>query len=292
MNYFTNHPICEIFRNVWLRKKAMYQYHNYNNEIRQVFPPSNYETVMEEIFTTSLNLDNWNLAQPWGEYHPDNLHQYYGIENEFAIVNENGLNLAILNKPKTFITSDNTEITIPIGIGLIHSVKNWQYGWFESWIQLPEGQFYWPAFWLTGTNSWPPEIDILEAYSNYGKTYEDYLLFNSLFKRHNWKLQLNLHYGKVEDGTKEMYGAYNVPIAECTRRFIQYVCHWEKDYIKIYYDGSLVFECTDLDVLKWYNGSNDYMNIILNHGVHNDCPGKVNEVPLVIKSVKVMQIKN
>ena len=64
------------------------------------------------------------------------------------------------------------------------------------------------------------------------------------------RIQPNLHYGVVEDGTKEMYGSYDVAVADCTDRLVQYVCHWEKDFIRIYYDGALVFETTDQKILN------------------------------------------
>jgi beta-glucanase (GH16 family) len=43
------------------------------------------------------------------------------------------------------------------------------YGTWEARIKYDKGNGLWPAFWLDPANgSWPPEIDILEAYPNTG----------------------------------------------------------------------------------------------------------------------------
>jgi hypothetical protein len=42
--------------------------------------------------------------------------------------------------------------------------------------------------------------------------------------------------------------------------------HWEKDFIKIYYDGYLIFEITNPEILEFFNKKDSQMRIILNNG--------------------------
>lgn len=294
------HGLKETWTNYVLVRKAFKAAKNYKDEVREVSPPPSYSLVFSDDFKTRLNRDNWHLGQPWGDFHPGNLSQYYDTSGNLSYTSPDGLVLELRNIPKTYKTSElpdwrqhpdlPEEFTIPTGVGLVVTKEAWQYGWFEAWIKLPEGQKYWPAFWLSGKTTWPPEIDILEAYSHISPKYDGPKYFNTFGNVENLKIQPNLHYGVVEEGTKDAYGSYDVPVAKSTERFVQYVCHWEKDFIKIYYDGGLIFETYNPEILKWYNRETDSMNIILNHGRHEKYPNDTpNESAMIIKNVKVYQ---
>jgi beta-glucanase (GH16 family) len=61
---------------------------------------------------------------------------------------------------------DNPE-GLPYNSGMISTEGNFTqtYGYFEIRAQLPEGHGMWPGFWmLKADQSWPPEIDALEAF--------------------------------------------------------------------------------------------------------------------------------
>jgi hypothetical protein len=296
------HGLKETWTNYVLVRKAFKAAKNYKDEAREVLPPSSYSLLFKDDFKTRLNTDAWRLGQPWGDFHPGNLSQYYDMSGNLSYTSPDGLVLELRNIPKTYKKSElpdwrqspdlPEEFTIPTGVGLVVTKEAWQYGWFEAWIKLPEGQKYWPAFWLSGKTTWPPEIDILEAYSHMGPKYDGPKYFNTFGNVENLKIQPNLHYGIVEEGTKDAYGSYDVPVAKSTERFVQYVCHWEKDFIKIYYDGGLIFETYNPEILKWYNRETDSMNIILNHGRHEGYPNDTpNESAMIIKNVKVYQSK-
>jgi len=262
-------------------------------------PPSGYNLVFNEDFKRpGLDPNKWGEGQPWGNFHPDYIHQWYGSGIDYNKVEDGILKLSIKNDPKKFRKDElpewqksdveNDEFIIPVGIGMIHTKKAWQYGWFESEIKLPKGQSYWNAFWLAGVNTWPPEIDIFEAYTHFGPNYESPTILRKFRKRPNRRIRPNLHYGTA-NLNKMHYVAYDVPVYKCTERFVQYACLWEKDKIEIYFDGRLVLRCTDPEILKWYNKENAEQQIIINHGQHYAHTHKVDEVPMQIKNVKVYQ---
>lgn len=295
MNIF-KHPIKETLKNYLLRWKAFKLYQSKLNGDRGMIPPSGYKRMFYDDFTTHLDLDKWRLGQPWGNFHSKALHQHYDTEGKETYVSkDNNLILEVRHRPLDMVKADLPDwrqadripdrFTIPYAIGLVTTKESWLYGWFEAEIKLPVGKPLWPAFWLSGKHSWPPEIDIFEAYSKYNELYSDKFLFK---KRDHVKIQPNLHYGIVEDGTKTMYGAYDVPVNNATDRFVQYACWWEKDFIRIYYDGIMVFECTNPEVLKWYNDQSHEQFIIINNGIQ-DIGQVPNECAMQVRKVAVYQ---
>jgi hypothetical protein len=300
INHLTRHGFRAYFKN--LRNSIRAEINNWQRKrgagAAPLTPPIDYTPTWIQEFKTALNRDEWHLGQPWGDFHPDHLNQYYDTTGQLAYVAPEGLILELRKQPKKYIKSQlpdwrqsdklPDEFTIPVGVGLVVSKRAWHYGWFEAWIQLPKGQTYWNAFWFSGKNSWPPEIDVFEGYSDEGPNYES-SLFGRWFKRPHRRIQPNLHYGVIEDGTKKQYLPYNVPVYNATERLVQYVCHWEADFIKIYYDGVLVFECTDPKVLQWYNRELDEQHVIFNHGLHEHHPENPTESAMIIGSFKVYQ---
>lgn len=197
----------------------------------------------------TLDLKKWRRGQAWGEFHPDNPHQYYSSDD---IVTKNGfLYLTGSYRPKTF-EREGKSITIPYAVGLINSDISFsqKYGYFEIRSKNPSGAATWPAFWLTGEHRWPPEIDIYEMYGKKGKG----SIHNQL---------ATLHWGKAGKRSRGfMTKKINLPNNTDTV-FHVYGCEWSEKKIKFYTDGKLVRTIKlNKRLRKWMD---DEMVVIINN---------------------------
>lgn len=181
-----------------------------------------YKIEFEDNFD-SLNTQIWQKGQPWGRFHGQQPHQYYGDSEVFV---KNGI-LYLQNRyaPMTFKNGDSL-ISIPYGTGLINTYysRQFTYGYFSIRSKNPSGPATWPAFWLTGKNNWPPEIDIFEMYgrSNGRSIHEQ---------------TMTLHFGKIETKTKT-HLMKSVQLKKDTdTAFHVYSCLWEPGRVVFYTDG-------------------------------------------------------
>lgn len=195
----------------------------------------------------------WRIGQPWGLFHPDDPHQYYGSES-VSIVN-NSLSLKqYYNKRKFSI--DGNQYEIDQSVGLVTSIYSFGYGFYKFECKLPKGIGLWPAVWLSCVDSWPPEIDILEAYSDGDGSYKN-------------NLQSNFHYDFNEN--KKAAGARNHPVYSVDDKLIL-SCWFTKDFIKIYYNGYLVRQITSDSILNFFRDKK--MIIILNNAIREEYKDK------------------
>ena len=242
------------------------------------YPPDGY-TLEKEYDLTTLNLDDWDMGPSWGDYHPKLLNAYYDRAGETIETDTSGImKIGIKYKPKRF-SSDTGALVIPYIRGRLHSKLKFRYGWFEAMIKQPKGKNLWSAFWLTGAHSWPPEIDIFEAYSDESIKYKE-----GIFPR--TKIKPNLHYGYVDKGTKEAYGTRSIPVWKMEDRFVHYACLWEEDRIEIYYDGQLAFKCTDPKILDYFNSGHNRMTLIISNNI-TTWGWDADEASMEVKDLKV-----
>jgi hypothetical protein len=225
----------------WIRSKVQF-----TNKLGHDEPDTDKMSLTFRDYFNSL--DNWRIGQPWGSFHPEFIYQYYSEE---AVKLNCGLKLNQFYSPKEFDHKDK-KIVIPQAVGLITSQKSFGYGFYKFECKLPSGSGLWPAIWISCVDSWPPEIDILEAYSN---------------DQSDWgkDLQSNFHFNLGEN--KDSSGSRNHPIPQSGERF-SVSCWWTEKFIRIYYNGYLVRQITCKKTLSWFAGKK--MLIILNNAIRKD----------------------
>ena len=242
-----------------------------------------YSTVIQkELFTgNDLNLSLWRAAPLWGNDAAVN--SYYG-GTEFVAVNSDGLNLYAKFKPESIITSTGNRI-IPYGTGYVESIFSFLYGYVEIQATFPSGDNLWPALWMTGSDEWPPEIDIAEAWSMPTGNYPSKLWD----KISGCRVKPALHYGVDKTVSLAHTPSISNPLRKFTSSIITYSCEWDMDGIKIYYNGHLVYMVTDKSILQWFNKP---MRIILSNGIdtgktdHNTSVFVISKVTVSSASIK------
>lgn len=206
----------------------------------------------------------WLTQERWGQIHPDKPICWYD-PTAIQINSESEIVLKTQYNPKQF-----DDVVSPIGVGLISCTEKFSYGMFSIEAKLPKGPYLWPAFWMYAWESWPPEIDVFEAYSNSRSSYFNWD-WKSLFGKF-WRVETNIHLGESPNnynlGAQPGYVGFTPP----TEKFNTYTVDWTPTYIKIYYNNKLVRQVIDPNVLKQFEGKT--MNVIVNNGVQNSYPSQ------------------
>ena len=227
------------------------------------FDSKDYDLVFSDEFD-SLNLTKWQIGQAWGRVHFQYPHQYYS--DSAVQVNRGKLRLSNRYTPKKFVHNDSTYI-VPYGVGCINSYHSFsaKYGYFAIRSKNPRGTATWPAFWLTGKHSWPPEIDIFEMYGECDT--------NEIHTQ-----TMSLHYGSIEGGTKgSLTKKIELP-KDTDEKFHVYSCLWEPKRITFYTDGILV---KSIRLNRWMRKYfNEEMYIILNNAIDHRYLGCVDSSEL------------
>jgi len=199
----------------------------------------------------------WLTQERFGEIHPKKRFNWY--DSSAIEIRDGKLVLKTQYNPKTF-TIDGEEFVSPIGIGLVSNTTRFKYGYFEIEAKLPTGKNLWPAFWMWGFDSWPPEIDVFEAYSS--PIFKTYLSINFPKIFNFWKIETNFYYNTPDNpkstGSVKKFLGFKNP----QKNFIKYACLWEENKITIFYDGRKIREFTDKQILSQFN--NIDMNVIIN----------------------------
>lgn len=135
--------------------------------------PQAWETVIgTNTFAGYSALEStWNYLYPWGSDHNGTARMYASPSDHNHVYLESG-GVLVLKASRISWNEGNSSkdpyLPIRYHSGAIHSkLRLTVNDQFPDWevkgdFQAPSARGTWPAFWVTGANSWPPESDILE----------------------------------------------------------------------------------------------------------------------------------
>jgi len=131
------------------------------------YVPAGYHLSFSDEFSDGkLDATKWNTRAPWNVQWYSDSHQMQAFIPE-AVVLHDGI--------VSFVADHSQGNTAgqPYASGSITTQRSFTYGYFETRVSLPAGKGFWPAYWLTSSVRWPPELDIFEVIDgvDYGYTH-------------------------------------------------------------------------------------------------------------------------
>ncbi len=207
-------------------------------------------TLDDEFDESALDFCKLQLRQKWGEKVVNHEREAYvsAADASQAFTFDNGI-LHIVARKQTGVYGGVTQ---PYTSGLLASVHNQKYGYYETRSRMPSGSGLWPAFWLLHTPAYPDihEIDIMEWISPSP---------NVVF--------MTDHFGTNYD-TYSLQSQVTVSATDFTTAFHVFGLDWEADRIVWYADGVEIGRLTAPNTLHDVE-----MYVIVNLAVGGDLPG-------------------
>lgn len=238
--------------------------------------------------------------------HPDN--PWYYIDGSEVVMYRDGsirLNLAYRPTEITWYNSgwtDKVTYKPTIACGLIRSVEAFPVNnSFECDVMMPIGKNLWFSFWLTACDSWPPEIDIFEGYTDENGSYLDELAFHWRFPfiYRNMRFESNVHYTDKKGvhrqvGPKGIHPKNIRMFPYIYKEWQHFKCIWKEDYITFSVNDIVVRTIRNKKVLEKMKtkGMWAVFNIWPNDKFDLAEEGNIKsyDAPFVIKNFKVNKV--
>ncbi len=207
-------------------------------------------TFDDEFDENAIDPCKWQFRYKWGERIVNQEDEAYvsAANADQAFTFDNGiLHVVGRKQPGTYAGK-----TLAYTSGLLVSLHEQMYGYFESRVRMPTGQGLWPAFWLLHTNAYPDvhEIDIMEWVSpTPGTTY------------------MTDHFGTSYDTDDETF-QFLAYADDYQTAFHTFGMDWEADHVAWYQDGALVGQTTYPQALQPVS-----MYVIVNLAIGGNWPG-------------------
>lgn len=153
---------------------------------------------------------DWSCKMEGGRIiHPAYPHAWYSDSDNVITILRNGeMHLRYAKNTKEIKHWDGKTYYPTIERAIVRTQQHFDYGHFEIEAKMAKGLNICCAFWLSGFGNWPPEIDIVEAWSednNYSwKTTNYFPWFTK-----SWRTTYNVHYNDKKIRHKHL-GSKNI----------------------------------------------------------------------------------
>lgn len=226
--------------------------------------------------------------------HPDQPWEWY-CDDCVYVDSDNALHLKVIDRPTEIRHWDHVTYHPVKAVGLVRSGEPFDYGTFSLEMKMPKGTYLSASFWLTGSESWPPEIDIEEGWTEGGDWLHNTTKYFPWFFK-SWRTTTNVHYldKKGEKTSKTHVGSRN--ILKCkqpldpSENFIEYKCVWKPESIEFFANGISVRKLTGKAVYKLIHNNESpghLMDAVINIWTENPEHYKVSmDTELVVKNFK------
>lgn len=219
---------------------------------QKITVPDGYELVWHDEFNgNSIDTTTWKFWE--GPAYNEEL-QYYTNRPKNAYV-ENGL-LHLEAHRESYNGYDYTSARISTDSTKI----GWQYGRFEARIKMPEGNGFWPAFWLMPMrdDGWPRggEIDIMEYRGN-----EPYTTTGAI---HFW---INNCEGNPVECRKYFTDSITIDENKLSEKFHVYALEWDENGFTWFLDDNEFMYIAYSDIDARFEPFSTPFYIILNLAV-------------------------
>lgn len=179
----------------------------------------------------------WSAVMHGATVHPGQPWMWYSEECA-TVDKQDVLYLTMKKDPKEIKHWNGNTYNPKYAVGTLRSETAFDYGTFSADIMCPKGYNLWPSFWMTGKDAWPPEIDIMEAWSD-DNDYFKWMIAQPPYILPSWRTTNNVHYNRMVEGeyVRASIGSRNASwFRQCKNPasdFINYECVWEPDRILI-----------------------------------------------------------
>ncbi len=226
-----------------------------------------------------------SASNPW---EPVNKPNNITIANGFAYFNtvkENTLINGVNHLYSVGLLRSSFDDTPFAEIQNDYELGGYLYGMFEIKCKLPKINGTYPAFWFTGNNAWPPEVDVFEFNGS---------LPNEFFSTVHWPHPL---YPNPKDAF--CGSTFSYPF-DLTENFHTFSLVWTPTKLTWFFDGIELKTDTDPDHVPGHYQSNHpneiakwrKMDLIIGSGLNWPDPNNTDFLPFIVDYVKVYKPAN